>query len=311
MKRIKLRDTGLAISEIGIGAWQASAEWEGRDGGVIAAIRKSYELGVNLVDTAEAYGGGHSESVVGKAIKEVGRDNLVVATKVFGSHLRYEELLKACASSLRRLGLSEIDIYQVHWPDPWEQIPLKTTMKALEKLYDEGKIRAIGVSNFAVRDLEEARSCLSKTDIVTDQLRYNLLQRDIEDEVVPYCRKNRIEILAWSPLAQGVLTGKYGPGRTPREDARAQNPLFTTGNMREAQKLNGLLSAIAHDRSKTLPQVALNWLMTVGNSIPIPGARGPQQAVENAGSAGWELTSSEKGAIEAASKSVKLDYFSR
>src|SRR5439155_302811 len=141
------------------------------------AITRSHELGVNLVDTAEAYGNGHSEQVVGRALRDIGRDEFVVATKVHGANLRYDELQRAAAASMKRLGVNEIDLYQVHWPDPWEQIPLKETMKALEKLYTEGKIRAIGVSNFAVRDLEEARSYLSRTDIVSNQVRYNFLER--------------------------------------------------------------------------------------------------------------------------------------
>ncbi len=107
---------------------------------------------------------------------------------------------------MKRLGISYIDLYQIHWPDPWEQIPLKETMKAMEELYVQGKIRGIGVSNFAVRDLEEARSYLSKGDIVSNQVRYNMLQREIEEEVMPYCRKNGITIIAWSPLAQGALS---------------------------------------------------------------------------------------------------------
>jgi myo-inositol catabolism protein IolS len=190
---------------------------EGDDEQIVRAITKSHELGVNLVDTAEAYGRGHSEQVVGRALRDIGREEFVVATKVHGANLRSDELQRAAAASMKRLGVNEIDLYQVHWPDPWEQIPFKETMKALEKLYTEGKIRAIGVSNFAVRDLEEARSLLSRTDIVSNQVRYNFLQREIEEEVLPYCRKNNITILAYSPLAQGALTGKYDRGLFQRE----------------------------------------------------------------------------------------------
>jgi myo-inositol catabolism protein IolS len=204
MEHTTIGKSGIRVSKVGLGLWQASDDWKAEDAEVIKAVERAHELGVNFVDTAEAYGMGHSESVLGKALKQLGRENFVIATKVHGSHLRYDELQKAAAASAKRLGVKEIDLYQVHWPDPWEQIPLKYTMKALEKLYLEGKIRAIGVSNFAVRDLEEARSCLSRTDIVSNQVRYNLLQRDIDDEVVPYCRKNGISIIAYSPLAQGA-----------------------------------------------------------------------------------------------------------
>ncbi len=159
-----LGKNGPKISRIGIGVWQASDLWKGDDQQIVRAITKSHELGVNLVDTAEAYGRGHSEQVVGRALRDIGREEFVVATKVHGANLRYDELQRAAVASMKRLGVSEIDLYQVHWPDPWEQIPLKETMKGLEKLYTEGRIRAIGVSNFAVRDLEEARSLLSRTE---------------------------------------------------------------------------------------------------------------------------------------------------
>ncbi len=162
MDQISLGSSSIKVSKLGIGVWQASDEWHGDDDEVIKAVGTAADLGVNLVDTAEVYGGGRSEQTLGRALSALGRDRFVIATKVAAAHLRYEELQKAAAASMRRLGVSAIDLYQVHWPDPWEQIPLKETMKALEKLYLEGKIRAIGVSNFAVRDLEEARDLISQ-----------------------------------------------------------------------------------------------------------------------------------------------------
>src|SRR5256712_8299909 len=144
-------------------------------------------------DQSRGYGRGirrrHSEQVMSRAIKNVGRDRVFIATKVGGWHLRADDVRKACAGSLKRLGVREIDLYQVHWPDPWSQVPLRETMKALEALHRAGRIRHIGVSNFAVRDLEEARSDLSKADIASNQVRYNMLQREVEAEVVPYCKR--------------------------------------------------------------------------------------------------------------------------
>lgn len=303
------RNSGIKVSKIGVGIWQASGEWNGTDDQVIEAIKQAKDLGVNLIDTAEHYGFGHSETVLGKALKELGRDNFVVATKVYGPHLRYEELQKAALASMRRLGVSEIDLYQVHWPDPWEQIPLKETMKALEKLYLEGKIRAIGVSNFAVRDLEEARSYLSRTDIVSDQLRYNLLQREIEEEVLPYLRKNGISVLAWSPLAQGALTGKYNPQNVPKGDVRDTNVLFAPKNLERISLLIDVLSSIGkkYDRSPT--QVALNWLASTPDIVPIPGAKNPTQASENVSSLSFELSRQDLNMIERALSRIKIDYY--
>ncbi len=261
---MELGDSGIKISRAGIGAWQASGDWKVDDLEIIGAIERAHELGVNLVDTAEAYGNGHSEEVLGQALRKLGRENFVVATKVNGAHLRYDDVLRACKASMARLGVSEIDLYQVHWLNPWEQIPLKHTMKALERLYNEGKIRAVGASNFAVRDLEEAQSCLSKVDIVSNQVRYNLLQRDIEEEILPYCEKMGITVLGWGPLAQGALTGKYNATNVPKGDVRESNrlfsQLFTRRNMVQIEKLLAVLFTIAGKHSATVSQVAISWI---------------------------------------------------
>lgn len=309
MQTVTLGSTGIKISKMGMGVWQASSEWGGDDEKMVQAVETSRELGVTLMDTAELYGGGHSEVVLGKAIRKVGRENLVIATKVASAHLRPEELQKACRASIKRLGIKEIDLYQIHWPDPWEQIPLKHTMRAMEKLYNEGKIRAIGVSNFAVRDLVEASSYLSKTEIVSNQVRYNLLQREIEEEVLPYCRKNGITILAWSPIAQGALSGKYGPNNAPDEAARKQNPVFWKQNLVEAAKVVAVLKKIGAKHDKTPTQVALNWLARKEIVVPIPGAKNIEQAEQNAGSVGWEMSGDELKTLDLALEKSRLDYF--
>jgi len=312
LEYVELGKSGLKVSVIGLGAWQASGKAWGadvEDDRIVRAMVRAHELGVNLIDTAEAYGGGHSEEVVARAIREIGRDNLVVATKVHGGHLRYNDVLKAAEHSLRRLGVKEIDLYQVHWPDPWEQVPLKHTMSAMEKLYKEGRIRAIGVSNFAVRDLEEAKRHLSEASIVSNQVRYNMLQREIEEEVIPYCRKESITIIAYSPLAQGALTGKYGLSNKPSDDVRRGNKLFTDENLREISRLLTVLESIAKKRGRTIAQVAMNWLLRGGNVVPIPGAKNPKQAEENAGAAGWRLSEQELMEIGRILKTVSIDFF--
>jgi len=308
MEYTTLGGSDVRVSRIGIGLWQASEAWKGDDEEIIGAVERAQGLGVNLVDTAEEYGNGHSESVLGEALKRLGRDNFVIATKVYGAHLRYDELQRAALASMKRLGVSEIDLYQVHWPDPWEQIPLKETMKALERLYLEGKIRAIGVSNFAVRDLEEARSHLSRTDIVSNQVKYNLLQRNIEEEVLPYAKKNHISILAYSPLAQGALTGKYKRGAVPRGDFRARSPLFAPANIAQISRLTGVLSSVGRKHGCSASQVALNWLETIPGVIPIPGAKNAAQAFENASSMEIELSRRDLSLIERASRQVRIDY---
>ncbi|MDA4131108.1 MAG: aldo/keto reductase [Thaumarchaeota archaeon] len=283
MDYITLGKSDLMVSKMGMGVWQASGDWKGDDEQVIKAVETATELGLNLVDTAEGYGNGHSEEVLGRAVERVGREKIVIATKVYGSHLRYRELQKAATYSMKRLQVDHIDLYQVHWPDPWEQIPLKETMRALESLYLDGKIRAIGVSNFAVRDLEEARSYLSKTDIVSNQLRYNLLQRNIEEEVLPYMKREGITALAWSPLAQGALTGKYSSQNIPKGDVRVENVLFAPSNMRSIDQFVSVLSSIARMHMATVAQVALNWLASHASVIPIPGAKNAALSRENVG----------------------------
>ncbi len=235
MEYVPLGRGGPKVSEVGIGTWQAGGKAWGsdvRDADCRRAMERAVELGINLVDTAEAYGDGHSEKVMSKAIQNVGRDHVFIATKVGGWHLRGDDVKKACAASLKRLGVREVDLYQVHWPDPWSQVPLRETMKALETLHRAGKIRNIGVSNFAVRDLNEARAHLSRADIVSNQVRYNMLQRTIEAEVLPYCKREGIAILAWSPIGKGILSGKYHDGKRPKDRIRAEEDLFKPANLR-------------------------------------------------------------------------------
>ena len=309
MEYQSLGRSDIRVSKIGMGAWQASPEWSGRDDEVEKAVLRSHELGVTLFDTAEAYGRGHSEEVLAKAVKKMGRETLVIATKVHGANLGRTELAKACKASAARLGVKVIDVYQVHWPDPWAQIPLRDTMRELERLYLEGRIRAIGVSNFAVRDLEEARSFLSHTDIVSNQVRYNLVQRNIEAEVLPYCKRERISVLAWSPLAQGALTGKYGGGKVPKGDVRADNELFRERNLAQLEKLMGKIAPVAKAHGKTVAQVALAWLATNPIVVPIPGAKNQSQAEENAGAGDLVLGKEELGQLDQASESTAVDYF--
>lgn len=298
----------LRVSKIGTGLWQASNAWNAVEEDVIEAVGTAKEKGINFLDTAEAYGKGNSERVLGKALKEYGRENFFVATKVAGAHLRYDELQRAASASIKRLGVDYIDLYQIHWPDPWEQIPMSQTFRAMKKLHEEGKIRAVGVSNFAVRDMEEARGILGDLPIVSNQVRYNLLQRNIEEEVVPFCKKNNISIIAWSPLAQGVLTGKYNPENIPNGDVREGNELFAPKNLEKAKEILSMLKSLGEKYSKTPAQIALNWLASKKDVIPIPGAKNSKQAMENADSVSFKLTGREISEMESLSSATIFDY---
>lgn len=312
MEYVRLGREGPKVSAIGLGMWQAGGDAWGtdvRDRDCQAAMERAVELGVNLVDTAEAYGRGHSEEVIGRAIKAVGRDRVFLATKVLGDHLHADAIERACRGSARRLGVRMIDLYQIHWPSSWEQVPLKETMGALEKLRREGKIEHIGVSNFASRDLEEARACLSRADIVSDQLQYNLLHREIEADALPYCKREGLGVLAWSPLAKGILTGKYSVRRRPQDRVRGGGMLFKPSNLRAAAPLVKAVREIGRRVGRTPAQVALAWLTARGNVVPIPGAKRPAQAEENAGAAGWSLRRTEVRLLDRLSAQVRLDTF--
>jgi diketogulonate reductase-like aldo/keto reductase len=261
--------TGEKIAAIGLGTWGIGGGMMpnySADKQAIEAIRHAVKLGMNHIDTAEIYGGGHAEELVGEAIKEFARDDIFIASKVWHTNLRYDDVLKACERSLKRLQTSYIDLYYIHWPNP--SIPLSETMRALERLYDEGKIRYIGVSNFSASLVEEARSCLSHADIVADQVEYSLYERSIERDLMPYCLREGITIVAYSPLGQGKLARELHDGRSRR--AR-------------------ILMEIAKRYSKTPIQVALNWVIWHEHVITIPKSIRREHLEENAEAAGWKL----------------------
>ena len=314
MRYVTLGRNGPKVSEIGIGMWQAGGAAWGHDVADLdcqRAMERAVELGINLVDTAEAYGDGHSEEVVGRAVRAVGRDRVFLATKVAGEHLRPRDLERACRGSIKRLGVREIDLYQVHWPNPWSLSPLPETMKTLERLQRLGRIRHIGVSNFAVRDIEEARSALSRTDLVSDQVQYSLLHREPEAGLTSYARREGVGLLAWSPIAKGVLAGAYRADRRPDDPIRSESTLFRPQNLKAAGPLVARLERIAAARGKTAAQVALRWLADHRGVVPIPGVKRPAQAEANAGAAGWSLRRAERAALERASAAAigRLDTF--
>jgi len=294
MEYIRLGKTDIKVSRIGLGTWQFSGDaWGAIDYQTAREIvAKAYEVGINFFDTAAVYGRGRSEEFLGRAIKELGlRDHVYIATKIPGEWLRLVDILVAVENQRRRLGVDAIDLMQIHWPACWHNTPICETMKTLEELVDRGVIRYIGVSNFPLQLLEHARKCLSKIDIATSQNRYNLVEREADKELLPYLRREGIALIAWSPLAKGVLTGKYTPDNLPTfEDVRRNDPLFTRDNLAKILPLLDELKRLSAKYGKTPAQIALNWLTRDPLILPIPGAKRPEQVVENAGSVGWKLT---------------------
>jgi diketogulonate reductase-like aldo/keto reductase len=243
---------------------------------LIEAIRYAVELGMNHIDTAEMYAAGHAEELVGEAVKQFSRDEVFIATKVWPSNLRYEDVIHSCRRSLERLQLKYVDLYMVHWPNP--RIPLQETMKAMEKLVKDGLIRYIGVSNFDVELLEEAMNALKREEIVANQVEYSLEAREVERELIPFCERNGITVTAYTPL---------GKGRIPAE-ASSNTPR------------GKILAEMAQRYGKTPVQIALNWVIWRPNVITIPKAARKEHLEENAGAAGWRLTEEDYKRLSAA-----------
>lgn len=287
-----LGKSDIHISPILMGTWQAGKDmWVGIDDAqTTGAIRAAFEAGITTFDTAEVYGNGHSERVLGAAVSDF-RDRVILATKVFANHLKAEQVKEACHRSLKNLKTDVIDLYQIHWPAgsfKTEKVPIAETMGALNQLKEEGKIRTIGVSNFSRRQLEAACQ-YGRIDSL--QPPYSLFWRHVEDDAMPYCVDNDITILAYSPMAQGLLTGKFAEDHRFEEgDHRSRNRLFKPENFQRVQRALSKLRPLAEEKRASLGQLALAWIISHAGVCAIAGARNTDQAVENAGAANISLS---------------------
>ena len=275
----KLGQSDLDFTILTFGCWQAGgAQWtDTNDEDSLRAMRAAYECGITSFDTAEGYGAGHSEEIVGKFIKEVGRDNLIIATKVGGS-LESEQINQSCDKSLQRLGVDKIDLYQVHWPSgTWggDKTPLEESMSALTKLQAAGKIGAIGVSNFDQALIQEA---LQYGRVDSLQPPYSLFFAPyVANGTIEFCRQNQIGVIPYSPLAQGLVTGKFDMNNRPT-DNREGNHLFKDPVYKMALEATDKLKSIADKYEANTAQIALAWLIAQpGVTSPIVGARNASQ----------------------------------
>jgi len=281
--------TDIAVSTVCMGCWAiAGGETWGKqdERDSIAAIRASLEAGVNFFDTAEAYGDGYSEELLGRVLSPHRKD-VVIATKVSRAHLSRKAVVESCEASLRRLKTDYIDLYQVHWANP--EVPLSETLEALQELKAKGKVRAIGVSNFGIRDLS---ALVELGWVESDQMAYSLLFRAIEFEVAPFCLEKGISIIAYSPLSQGLLTGKFSsPEEVPQGRARTRH--FSSrrpgvrhgesGCEKETFAAIEKVRAISEKLGMPMAQVALRWVLEQpAVTCVIAGARNASQARENA-----------------------------
>lgn len=194
--------TGEHIPVIGMGTWGMGNSTGERRKEELLALEKGIELGMRFIDTAEIYGNGKSETLVGEAIRDI-RDDVFLATKVSPDHFNYDDVLKSCEASLQRLGVRSVDLYQLHWPSP--RIRIQETMRAMEELVAQGKVRYIGVSNFSVEQTIEAQESLPRSELVSNQVQYSITSREIESELLPFCEKDKITVIAYSPLDRGKI----------------------------------------------------------------------------------------------------------
>ena len=302
----KLGQSDLQISPIIMGLWQAGKDmWVGIDDRqTTKAIRAACDAGITTFDTAEAYGNGHSEQILASATRDI-RDKLIYATKVFANHLKHDQVFDACHRSLKNLHTDYIDLYQIHWPAGsfgTKQVPIGETMGALNALKEQSKIRSIGVSNFSPVQLQKA---LEYGQIDSLQPPYSLFWRHVEKDAMSFCVDNKITILAYSPMAQGFLTGKFGADHKFAEgDIRAKNRLFQPDMYARVQEALARLRPIAERKGVTLGQLALAWVISHPQTCAIAGARNADQSTKNASAGSISLSEAELSEIDEIGRGV-------
>ena len=310
MQMRKLGYTDLKLTTVGLGTWAIGGPWQfgwgpQDDDEAIATILASLETGINWIDTAPAYGLGHSEELVGKALKQTSKKP-IIATKCSllwndkkekVSCLKAQSVRQECIDSLERLGIETIDLYQIHWPEPDED--LEQAWEEMARLTEEGKIRYLGASNFSIEQIERTRKI---HPVASLQPPYSMLHRQAEDELLAYCAQNDIGVVAYSPMQRGLLTGKFSPERLaslPLDDHRRANPDFHEPRFTATLELVEQLKPIAERNGKTLAQLSISWVLRRPEvTAAIVGARRPEQILETVPASDWDLNEEDNEEIE-------------
>lgn len=297
---------GARLSAIGLGTWQfGSAEWGyGEDYAsteALAIVERALDLGINFIDTAEIYAFGRSERIVGTAIQGR-REEVFIATKFFPALPLGPVVFWRGRASAARLGIEQIDLYQVHWPNPL--FPMRTTMDGMRSLQDSGGVRHIGVSNFSLSQWQKAEQTLGRP-VLSNQVQYSLVARKPEKELLAYAQSNGGLVIAYSPLAQGFLSGKYDAKHLPSGLFRRANPIFLPENLERASELLESLREIAAAHDASPAQVALAWLIRKPNVVAIPGASSVAQLERNAEAADLDLSDDEEARLASAADAFR------
>lgn len=298
MEKIKIEGIDFDLTRIALGTWAIGGwMWGGADDkNSIKTIHKALEKGINVIDTAPVYGFGHSEDVVGEAVRQYGeRDKIAIATKVALEWTEDEQvfrnsskdrIMKEIEDSLRRLKTDYIDIYQIHWPD--ESVPFEETAEAMLKLKEQGKIRAIGTSNYQPKHMEEFRKT---APLATNQPPYNLFERGVEDDVLPYMKDHGIAALTYGALCRGMLSGKITKDRKfEGDDLRQADPKFKEPRLKQyLNAVNELDDFAKENYGKRVIHLAVRWILDKGIEIPLWGGRKPSQIDPVDDMFGWKL----------------------
>ncbi|MBI5022410.1 MAG: aldo/keto reductase [Ignavibacteriales bacterium] len=307
MNRRKLGKNGPELTEIGFGAWAIGGPWQfgwGKidDNESINAIHRAIDLGINWIDTAAIYGLGHSEEVVGKALQDK-RQNVFLATKCgmvwddqrnVKIHASSKSIISEIEKSLNRLNVDYVDLYQIHWPDPKTEV--EESWETLVKLKEEGKTRFIGVCNY---DLQLLQRCNKISQVQSLQPPYSLLRRQIEKEILPYCLRENIGVIAYSPMQAGILSGKFDITKLADDDWRRSNKFYLEPNLSRALEFVEKIKPIASKYNKTVGQLAIAWVLKhTAVTSAIVGARTATQVVENVEAAGFTISSDDIVTVE-------------
>jgi aryl-alcohol dehydrogenase-like predicted oxidoreductase len=302
MQRRQLGYTDLKLTTIGLGTWAMGGPWQfgwgpQDDGEAIAAILTALEKGINWIDTAPVYGCGHSEELVGKALKQTSQKPFI-ATKCGllwndkrekVSCLKSQSIREECHASLRRIGVEVIDLYQMHWPEPEEDV--EQACEEMARLAEDGKVRYIGVSNFNIEQIRRVHKIAPAASL---QPPYSMLNREVEDELLGYCAENNIGVVAYSPMQRGLLTGRFSQERLadlPLDDHRRRMPEFQEPQFSATLQLVDQLRPIAKRNGRTLAQLAISWVLRRSEvTAAIVGTRRPEQIAETAKAGDWKLT---------------------